>query len=136
VLTGSSGSRTIHLSTKRRIPTREIFVREGQGRTSWQTWPVVVPPVYAKQALRQAVHVVWDEASSALEAADRVAVFGYSLPAIDIEAEKLIERGLAKSSCRWIDVINPDPASAQRYADLAGATCDWLWTLSLGSFQV
>jgi hypothetical protein len=39
----------------------------------------------------------------------------------DIEAEKLFERALTKNAgMRWIDVINPAPESAARFAGVAG----------------
>jgi hypothetical protein len=120
-LSGQTGNRDIYLIVKRALLAREPIVRTGQGRTRWMTWPIVVPPVYAKQALRAAVQDVWQDARAALEAADTVAVFGYSLPEIDIEAEKLIERSLAKSNASRIHVINPAPASAQRFAGLGPA---------------
>jgi hypothetical protein len=65
---------------------------------------------------------VWTDARRALESCDRLVFFGYSLSPIDIEAEKLFERGIAvNDSLKWADVINPDPAASQRYAGLAPA---------------
>ena len=115
-LRGRSGNKRISLLTRRHITTRTSMVRVGSGRTRWETWPVVVPPVYAKQALRSAVQTTWTDAREALIKADRVVFFGYSLPGIDIEAEKLIERALAKSPARWIDVVNPASDAAARFA--------------------
>ena len=48
-----------------------------------------------------------------------MAFFGYSLPGIDIEAEKLFERALFRNTqAVWVDVINPAPASAGRFAEV------------------
>jgi len=48
-------------------------------------------------------------------------IYGYSLPAIDIEAEKLFERALARNrGIAWIDVVNPAHESAARFAGTAG----------------
>jgi len=85
-------------------------------------WPVVIPPIYAKQALRRRVQDVWADANDALKECSRVVFFGYSLPLIDIDAEKLFERAITENkNLAWADVINPDPASAQRYAGLKPA---------------
>jgi hypothetical protein len=118
-LRGKAGDRPIMLLTRRQIRERQTVVRSGTGRKRWDTWPVVVPPVYAKQALRSAVQATWDDARAALVAAERVVFFGYSLPGIDIEAEKLIERALTKSPAPWIDVVNPAPAAAARFAEVS-----------------
>jgi hypothetical protein len=57
------------------------------------------------------------DARGAVEQADRLIVFGYSLPEIDIEAEKLFERAIARNAgLPQIDVINPAHASAARFA--------------------
>jgi len=116
--------RDLQLVNRRQLPTqREFYARRstGRGRTRWMLWPVVVPPVYAKQALRGAIQKVWTDARSSLEQAERLVIFGYSLPAIDIEAEKMFERALARNTrLRWIDVINPAPAAAARWAGVGG----------------
>jgi hypothetical protein len=124
LLSGANNPKKLHLLARRQLMGRETFVRRGggRGRQRWDLWPVVVPPVYAKQALRGAVQATWMDARRAIETADRMVVFGYSLPAIDIEAEKLFERALTKNaSMSWIDVINPAPDSAARFASVAGA---------------
>jgi hypothetical protein len=86
-------------------------------------WPIVVPPVYAKQALRpNAVKQVWGDAGHAIQEADRILFFGYSLPELDVEAEKLFERALLRNAnVQWLDVVNPAPASAARFASVAPA---------------
>lgn len=112
-----------HLSARRQLEGRETYVRKqsGRGRQRWTLWPLVVPPVYAKQALRGTMQPAWTDAREAIEKADRLVVFGYSLPTIDVEAEKLIQRAFAKNQgLPWIDVVNPDPMSATRFADMAG----------------
>jgi hypothetical protein len=80
---------------------------------------VIIPPVYAKQSLIHTVQATWDEARDELQKADRVVFFGYSLPQADIEAEKLFQRALvSNTNAAGIEVINPDPGSAERYARL------------------
>jgi hypothetical protein len=123
-LLSGAAQRDLQLVNRRQLPVgREVYTRRsrGRGRTQWRLWPVVVPPVYAKQALRGAIQSVWTDARSAVEDADRLVIFGYSLPGIDIEAEKLFERAVARNPrLRWIDVVNPDPASAARWAHVGG----------------
>ncbi len=54
---GESGPRTVYLYNGRQLQTRTIIGRgraaagSTRGRASWNTWPVIIPPVYAKQAL-------------------------------------------------------------------------------------
>jgi hypothetical protein len=133
-LSGRAGPRKPYLYIARQITARAQIVRTGSGRRSWETWPVVVPPVYAKQALRSAVVGAWTDARTALEGAERVIFFGYSLPVIDVEAEKLFERGLAANEqVSWIDVVNPGPESAARYAGLSPAV-PVRWYPSLDEF--
>jgi hypothetical protein len=61
----------------------------------------------------------WADARKVVENAERMIVFGYSLPEIDIEAEKLFERALARNGqLPWIDVVNPAPPSAARFASV------------------
>jgi hypothetical protein len=101
----------IRISRRKQVPTR--FVANGH-----ISRPLVVPPVYSKQSfLESFMQPVWRDAASALESADRVVMFGYSMPSTDIEAEKLFQRSLAKNSqVNWVDLVNPDPHAASRYA--------------------
>lgn len=123
-LSGEAGSGAILLANTRQVMARQrISLRSRRrGRTFWYTWPVIIPPVYAKQALRRRIQVVWQDARAAVEECDRLVCFGYSLPGIDIEAEKLFERAMATNrALRWADVINPAADAAGRYAGLAPA---------------
>jgi hypothetical protein len=114
----------MHLLMRRQLTGREVYVRHaGRGRQRWNFWPIVVPPVYAKQALRGAVQKAWVDARAIVESAERLVFFGYSLPQIDVEAQKLFERGLARNqSVEWIDVVNPGPEAAARFADIGANT--------------
>jgi hypothetical protein len=125
-LMGRSAQQDVLLSRRREILARLRYARptkggkqKGRGRTTWYTWPVIIPPVYAKQSLIHTVQATWDEAREDLQEAERVVFFGYSLPQADIEAEKLFQRALAtNTSATGIEVINPDPVAAERYARL------------------
>jgi len=117
------GKGDVHLSTRQRIESREFMVRHGSGRTRWQLWPMVVPPVYAKQSMRpEILQKTWSDARASIERADRIVFFGYSLPRLDVEAEKTVERSLLKNAAlQRIDVINPAPSSAGRFAGVSPA---------------
>lgn len=139
-LRGEGGSRPIFLLKYRRVLTgvsvgSSSRGRPGsRGRSSWEAWPVVVPPVYAKQGLRAGLDLVWTDARQALLDADRVVVFGYSLPGIDVEGEKLFERALFHNPhLEWVDVVNPAPAAAGRFAGVSQGV-PIRWYPSLGEY--
>jgi hypothetical protein len=120
LLSGGGGERELSLLPARvAYPRGIVRTRARRGRTSWYLWPVVIPPVYAKQTLRKLILPVWEDAANAIRSCDRIAFFGYSLPQLDVEAEKLFERGItANRALSRVDVINSSPDSAQRYATL------------------
>jgi hypothetical protein len=122
ILAGLAKPPPVQISRRRAVPSQLRFTkpRAGAGRTAWYLWPVIIPPIYNKQALIQSfIPNVWDDARTELMEADRIVFFGYSLPQADIEAEKLFQRGVfANKKLRNVEVINPDPASAYRYAKL------------------
>lgn len=120
-LRGEQPNKEIHLLIRREISERQSYVRKGAGRKRWDLWPIVVPPVYAKHELRTAIlDGVWADAKSALKAADQILFYGYSLPELDVEAEKLFERSLLQnSSANWISVVNPASPSAGRFAHVS-----------------
>jgi hypothetical protein len=138
-LKGQATTRPMFLLQYRRVLT-DVTVgsarkdASSRGRSRWLSWPVVVPPVYAKQSLRAGIELVWGDARDALLTADRVVTFGYSLPEIDVEAEKLFERSLFHNEkLPWVDIVNPAPASAGRFAGVAGSV-PIRWYPTLESF--
>jgi len=74
--------------------------------------------VHGKEAMIRAfVPDVWNDARNALETADRVVIFGYSLPLMDVQAERLIQRSIASNtSAPHVDIVDRAPDSAGRYA--------------------
>jgi hypothetical protein len=134
-LTGRAAPSEVLLSRRREIIARLRYStpRKGPGRTSWYTWPVIIPPIYAKQALIQTLQPVWDEARDALRECDRLIIFGYSLPPTDIEAEKLFQRSLnVNTRISRIEIVNPGPDSPSRYARLLPTTpLSWYPSLPL-----
>ncbi len=125
ILAGNGKAPPVQISRRRAVPSQLRFTREGErGRSSWYMWPVIIPPVYGKQALiENFIPTVWGDARTELETADRIIFYGYSLPQADIEAEKLFQRAAFKNeNLRYIDIINPDPSATERYASLMPRT--------------
>lgn len=70
---------------------------------------------------------VWEDARRVLAPCDRLVFYGYSIPPLDIEAEKEFQRAIAHNSrLSYVDVINPDAGTATRYATaLARVSVRW-----------
>jgi len=121
ILSGDAAPPRVQLTRRRKVPPQLRFTRNiGRGRSTWYMWPVIVPPVFNKQALIQRfIPQVWDDARSELIQCDRLIFYGYSLPPADIEAEKLFQRSVyANTSLASVEVVNPDPNAAARFASL------------------
>lgn len=122
VLAGGATKPNVQLTRRRTVASqlRHSAKRTGRGRTSWYTWPVVIPPVHEKDRLiRSYLQPVWQEARRALLRADRVVFCGYSLPVLDTGAERLFQRALSRSSTLpFVEVVDPSPAAAARYSSL------------------
>lgn len=131
---GASSPPQLFCSRRRAVPHQLRYTkkRSGPGRSEWYTWPVVVPPIHAKDALiRSLLPESWEDAMMALKAADRVVFFGYSAPDLDLSAERLFRRSIkGNGGLRWIDVVNPAPESAQRYAEI-GSPVPLRWYTSV-----
>lgn len=130
ILAGEGSPPPVQVTRRRKIPSQLRFTKanRGRGRTLWYMWPVIVPPVYNKQGLiNKFFPQVWEDAQDALQSCSRLIFFGYSLPPADIEAEKLFQRSIyGNDSLSGVDVINPDPESAARYARLVpGKSLRW-----------
>lgn len=136
VLIGGGSPVKISCTNRRFIPTQfQSMSGRRTGRTSWYTWPVVIPPVQGKENLiRTFLRPVWVDAERALKNADRIVSVGYSLPVLDVHAERLVRRSLAGNrTAKWIDVVNPAPDAAARYASVA-SPMSVRWHASLTRF--
>ena len=112
-------SRAIRI-TRRREPNIGMTLN---GTRKTYAFPVVIPPVLNKSAiLPTGFGQVWTSAENHLEKSEKVIVFGYSCPPFDFEAANLIARTLrASSSLQSISVIDPNPDTVTRYANLCRA---------------
>jgi hypothetical protein len=100
--------RRIYCLNTRFVPENAVL----RGKRLWQLWPLVVPPIYDKPRVvaMKMFQRLWADARTALEEANRVVFFGYSLPDADISAKELFRRSIAgNNSLRAVDCINPDP---------------------------
>ena len=96
----------------------------GRGRTSWRLWPVVLPPVYDKQALAgsQIVEHQWSLARKALAAADRLILWGYSVPDADVLSAQMLRRSfISNPNLHAIHCINPDSGIVTRVKQITNA---------------
>lgn len=122
ILTGRVQTPDVMISDERCVrEIRHVQMRPtGAGRRRWYVWPVIVPPIYAKQSLIQSfMPSVWSDARTALEACDRMVFLGYSLPPADIEAEKLFQRAAKNNDALpWVGVVDPSTAVISRFANL------------------
>jgi hypothetical protein len=106
--------------TRRRSIAPDMMYHTGRRRM--YTFPIVVPPVTHKAAImHNALADVWRMAENALLAADELIVFGYSCPSLDFESANLIARTMRqKKVLRTFSVIDPSPATFQRYVEVTG----------------
>lgn len=98
--------------------------QSGSGRTSWSLWPVVLPPVYDKQALTGSdiVNHQWTRARQALSTAARLVLWGYSIPEADVLSAQMLRRCFATNDrLMEIHCINPDPGIVLRVKQITGA---------------
>ncbi|MFQ5633656.1 MAG: hypothetical protein ACE5I1_33240, partial [bacterium] len=103
--------------------------------------PILITPTYVKDYENPHVEQVWTEAETAMKAADRAIIIGYSLPTDDVEVAMLFKRGLDHLPRDRITVVeyvegdrdNPldqrmpleQHPTGQRFRSLFGAGLDW-----------
>jgi hypothetical protein len=79
----------------------------------------VIPPVYAKDAhIKSFLATPWEEARAGLTEADAILFYGYSLPQLDINAERMFERALARNGKATVTLVNPSAEAAARFAGI------------------
>lgn len=108
-----SGSKKVYAHDNRHILNDLVMTEPASkgGRSRWYTFPLVVPPIYDKQRITAIdfFDSTWSAAATALEEADKLVVFGYSVPESDVLARQLLRRAFNKNAgLHSVDVINPD----------------------------
>lgn len=108
-----SKEREFYVLTNKQLPQVQLQVRTKRGGRPWYLSPLLVPPVYEKHGLiKRHLQDVWDGASNALLAADRVVFWGYSFPLADTHARHYFQ-GIAQQNdaLKRPVLINPDPGA-------------------------
>jgi hypothetical protein len=98
-------------------------------RRSLPLLPLIVPPIYEKTPrYKKALSPIWAAAEDRLTRAERLIIFGYSFPEVDLAARSLFRRCFNRNdSLREIHVIDPAPIAAARVASLTDAPCTHLY---------
>lgn len=133
ILSGTGLRKTVRCTSRRVVPSNLTMTTTG-GRTQY-AWPVVVPPIHSKDSfIRKYLTKVWSDADESLRNADRIVFVGYSMPLLDVNADRLFRKAIAgNTSLRYIEVVNPAPESARRYAELV-TTSPMHWYPNLESY--
>jgi uncharacterized protein YfaP (DUF2135 family) len=77
---------------------------------------------------------LWSEAGARLRGADRLIIVGYSMPFTDVHTEKMLSRCFAANAkLSSVEVINPDSAAADRFANITDAD-RLLWYRDIADF--
>lgn len=90
--------------------TPELVDRERRQRELPGREPFVVPPAASKSAYYRnpITREVWNRAATALEAADRLILLGYSLPITDLVTTGMLSRHVARTDVK-LDVVDLCP---------------------------
>lgn len=104
---------------------KKIFVKfildlENPNRThttKFAMHPLIVPPVYKKtQFYSNLFKPLWRRAEESIELAERLIIFGYSLPEADTKAQNMLARALAKNSrTPDVHIIDTDPTVCDKF---------------------
>jgi len=129
VLFPRSTERTIFVDNITHVEVDDVLLQSSakRGRRNWYLFPMVVPPIYDKQRVVniKSIDALWTKASDAIGDADRLLVFGYSLPDADVLARQLLRRSFGRNSAlRGLDVIDPDVGVALKLK--ASLDCDFV----------
>jgi|GEM_PF-1577502 len=79
--------------------------------------PILITPTFVKDYENPHIERVWREAETAMQAADRAVIIGYSLPSDDVEVAMLFKRGLDHLPRHRITVVEYVPGDEDRAAD-------------------
>jgi hypothetical protein len=113
-------TRVIHITRRRNIdPGMALQSTQRQ----LYTLPVIVPPVTHKSAVLHSNMIdLWSYAEKRLRDAEKIVIFGYSCPALDVESSNQLRRSqIQRRDDPVVSVLDPSAAVAQRYITLLGA---------------
>ena len=114
-------NKDFRITPRREIPENMIYKGKAKSR-SVHTFPLIVPPVHNKAAIiHKDIHLLWKKAEETLENASKIVIFGYSCPISDFESANLLRRAISRgSNLTAFEVIDPNPATVQRFIDVTG----------------
>jgi len=87
------------------------FFPPNHPRTSVPLMPLVVPPTSFKlyEEFSHVLDPLWSSAATAISAAERIVLIGYSLPITDIRSLDLLRNAVAGREPALFQVVNPSP---------------------------
>jgi hypothetical protein len=112
---------TIKCTRNRAVSPQMTYTTNAtRGRTTWYTWPVIVPPVYEKGPFVAAtLSPIWQEARAHLQNAEQIVVYGYSFPVADQQGRSFFRRARAGNTVlKRLIVINTDPGAVLAAKDI------------------
>lgn len=85
--------------------------------------PYIIPPTHFKSFREQEIRNIWRGISEVLRFADRVYIFGYSLPIPDLQARLILRTSIENNKAlagrrESILVANPDRRAKARFEDI------------------
>ena len=92
---------------------------DSEARALTDTDPFIIPPLTEKSIYYENTEIrqLWQRAGDAIDAATRVFVIGYSLPASDMGMQLFLMRSLLDESTPWY-LINPDSGALNHFNSL------------------
>lgn len=97
-------------------------------KTRKELIPFIIPPTFEKHFSEGEVMGIWVDIYRALQQAEKIHIFGYSVPQADLHASftlrAAIQNNLHQSKAEYdgiVKVYNPDSEIRQRFTELIGA---------------
>lgn len=101
-----------------------VYKREQDVSKERDLWPFVVPPIHEKGNLvgNDIIRTLWNMAKGVLDSAEKLVIFGYSLPEGDHAAIQLLRSGLGRErSLKSLVCINTDTHVVVRICEKLGS---------------
>lgn len=104
--------RRIYCSKNKRISEANLTYSspKEKGRQTWYTWPLIVPPVFAKLSFAETfLKPIWEKIDKAIKECERLIIVGYSFPIADYYASSFLRRATYQNrNLKQAIIINPD----------------------------
>jgi len=90
--------------------------------------PFIIPPSLGKSFGHGEIMGIWADIYRALQRADNICIFGYSLPSVDLHSKFTIPAAVQNNRRHqkagpdgMVTIFNPDPAVRQTFSDILGS---------------